>query len=71
MDRILAKGMTTTARSPPFGMAGGESGKTGRSYVERAGGDQEELASTQEVAMEAGDVLVIETPRGGGEPDEG
>ena len=51
---------------PPFGIVGGESGQVGRNWVERADGSREELASTEEVAMAAGDVLVIETPGGGG-----
>nr|VFK68216.1 MAG: Hydantoinase B/oxoprolinase [Candidatus Kentron sp. UNK] len=51
---------------PPFGMAGGEAGQVGKNWVERADGRHKELASTAEVAMGAGDVLVIETPGGGG-----
>nr|VFK00798.1 MAG: Hydantoinase B/oxoprolinase [Candidatus Kentron sp. LFY] len=46
-------------------MAGGEPGKTGWNWVERADGSREELASTEEVTMETGDVFVIETPGGG------
>ena len=47
-------------------MAGGEPGRVGRNWVERADGRCEELGGTEEVSMEAGDVLVIETPGGGG-----
>ncbi len=51
---------------PPFGMAGGQPGKPGHNWVERHNGNREELKSTAEVAMQPGDVLVIETPGGGG-----
>nr|VFK10842.1 MAG: Hydantoinase B/oxoprolinase [Candidatus Kentron sp. LPFa] len=63
----LSAGILSNHRKiPPFGMAGGEPGRVGRNWVERADGRCEELASTEEVSMEAGDVLVIETPGGGG-----
>ena len=63
----LSAGILSNHRKiPPFGMAGGEPGQVGRNWVERVDGRCEELASTEEVAMGAGDVLVIETPGGGG-----
>ncbi len=51
---------------PPFGLAGGNPGATGRNFVERQGGSLEILASKAEVPMQPGDVFVIETPGGGG-----
>jgi len=51
---------------PPYGMAGGEPGEVGRNSVRRASGEREELGGTGSVQMEAGDVLIIETPGGGG-----
>ncbi len=53
-------------RVPPYGMAGGEPGKTGRNYVERADGTIEELSGTDMAEMNPGDVFVIETPGAGG-----
>ncbi len=53
-------------RVPPYGMAGGEPGALGRNYVVRGDGAIEELAGTDERAMNPGDVFVIETPGGGG-----
>ena len=47
-------------------MAGGESGKTGHNYVERADGTVEELTGTDMVRINPGDVFAIETPGGGG-----
>lgn len=51
---------------PPFGLAGGEPGATGRNLVERSQGIVEPLDSKAEVEMYPGDVFVIETPGGGG-----
>ncbi|MFS0772300.1 hydantoinase B/oxoprolinase family protein [Sphingomonas sp. 1P08PE] len=51
---------------PPFGLAGGAEGAAGVNRVERADGRVEELASTAWIDMATGDVLVIETPGGGG-----
>jgi 5-oxoprolinase (ATP-hydrolysing) len=51
---------------PPFGLAGGAPGRTGRNYVERADGRIEEFGATHSLAVEPGDVFVIETPGGGG-----
>ena len=51
---------------PPFGLAGGEPGATGRNQVVRCDGTVEPLTSQAEVSMHPGDVFVIETPGGGG-----
>jgi 5-oxoprolinase (ATP-hydrolysing) len=50
----------------PFGLQGGKDGALGRNRVERAHGDEQELEGAAVVDMVAGDVLVIETPGGGG-----
>ena len=50
----------------PFGLAGGSDGKVGRQHVERADGVTEDLAGVARVELGAGDVIVIETPGGGG-----
>jgi 5-oxoprolinase (ATP-hydrolysing) len=51
---------------PPFGLSGGEPGALGRNMVIRAGGKTESLKGCDQTEMGAGDVLVIETPGGGG-----
>src|SRR5947199_298909 len=51
----------------PHGLAGGEPGMPGRNYVIRAGGRRDELGPFAQTEMAAGDVFVIETPRGGGD----
>jgi 5-oxoprolinase (ATP-hydrolysing) len=51
---------------PPFGVAGGAPGALGRNWIERAGGARQALTGTDKAEVEAGDVIVIETPGGGG-----
>ena len=50
----------------PFGLAGGHDAKPGINRVERSSGEVEVLPATAAVDMAAGDVMVIETPGGGG-----
>ena len=53
-------------RIAPFGVAGGSPGATGRNRVERGSGAVDEFPAAFSTAVEAGDVIVIETPGGGG-----
>jgi N-methylhydantoinase B len=50
---------------PPYGLAGGEPGETGRNVVIRDG-DAAEVAGKVTLHLGAGDVVRIETPGGGG-----
>lgn len=52
-------------QSQPYGLAGGEPGAPGRNVLIRAGGEQP-LPAKGEAALQAGDVLSIRTPGGGG-----
>ena len=51
---------------PPFGLAGGEAGRVGCQRVERADGTVVPLRGTDQIQLAAGDIVVIETPGGGG-----
>src|SRR3546814_6609304 len=52
---------------PPFGLEGGETGETGKQWVERAKtGEKQVLAGRCSVPMPPGDVFVIAPPSGGG-----
>jgi len=51
---------------PPFGLHGGEGGQVGKNYVVRQDQTVEILGSNATVVMQPGDILVIETPGGGG-----
>ncbi|WP_445525285.1 hydantoinase B/oxoprolinase family protein [Streptomyces cyslabdanicus] len=53
-------------RVRPYGMAGGEPGALGANRVERADGTVAELGGADVTDVAAGDVLVVETPGGGG-----
>ena len=49
-----------------FGMAGGEVGGLGKTWIERADGSRTALSYSDQTQMTIGDVFVLETPGGGG-----
>jgi 5-oxoprolinase (ATP-hydrolysing) len=51
---------------PPFGLGGGQAGAIGRNMLIRADGTVEQLAGLAQFTAVAGDVLMLETPGGGG-----
>ncbi|QPP07725.1 5-oxoprolinase [Streptomyces bathyalis] len=53
-------------RVPPYGMAGGGTGALGSNRVERADGSSLVMGACDSAEVDAGDVLVVETPGGGG-----
>ncbi|MFF2702919.1 hydantoinase B/oxoprolinase family protein [Streptomyces cyaneofuscatus] len=53
-------------RVPPYGAEGGEPGALGEQYIERVGGAVDRLEGCDTAELEAGDVLVVRTPGGGG-----
>jgi 5-oxoprolinase (ATP-hydrolysing) len=53
-------------RRPPYGLAGGRPGALGRNRIERADGRVDELGGSYSADVGPGDVLVVETPGGGG-----
>jgi 5-oxoprolinase (ATP-hydrolysing) len=53
-------------RVPPFGLAGGEPGETGRNEVRRLDGSIEPLRGCDQTVLEAGEAVTIITPTGGG-----
>ncbi|MFE6703314.1 hydantoinase B/oxoprolinase family protein [Streptomyces sp. NPDC057718] len=53
-------------RVPPYGADGGEPGALGEQHIERAGGETVPLKGCDTAELEAGDVLVVRTPGGGG-----
>ncbi|UCZ56988.1 hydantoinase B/oxoprolinase family protein [Desulfurispirillum indicum] len=50
----------------PSGLQGGSNGATGHCWVERRDGTKEVLLSTGKATMQKGDVVVVQTPGGGG-----
>ncbi len=63
MTATLLSGHRTV---PPFGLDGGAPGTPGRNAIERALTPTEELSGIATVHLQPGDVLIIETPGGGG-----
>ena len=66
LEPLTAAIVSSGRRVPPYGLAGGLPGTCGRNALERAGGEIEELPGVAQMRMRPGDVLVIETPGGGG-----
>jgi 5-oxoprolinase (ATP-hydrolysing) len=58
--------LTERRVAAPYGLRGGEPGACGRNRLERADGAQLELPGKQTLEVRPGDVLVVETPGGGG-----
>jgi N-methylhydantoinase B len=50
---------------PPYGLQGGKPGKTGRNTIIR-NGEEIDIASKDSLQVNPGDLLIIETPGGGG-----
>jgi N-methylhydantoinase B/oxoprolinase/acetone carboxylase alpha subunit len=66
LQPVEAAILSNHRRVPPFGLEGGENGKTGVNTVIRNDGQSESLPGTATINLDAGDVVVIETPGGGG-----
>ncbi len=50
----------------PYGMEGGEAGKSGKNSILRKNGQTEEMGHRFDIRLKAGDAIVVETPGGGG-----
>jgi 5-oxoprolinase (ATP-hydrolysing) len=66
LEAMTAAILSGHRRIPPYGMAGGEPGKVGHNWVERADGSTLQLAGAGKAELVPGEVFVIETPGGGG-----
>ncbi|MFP3983168.1 MAG: hydantoinase B/oxoprolinase family protein [Desulfurivibrionaceae bacterium] len=66
LQPMSASLLTNNRLHSPKGMAGGGDGMKGRNLVVPRQGPEYELASADQVRMGEGDLLVIETPGGGG-----
>ena len=66
LEPMTATMLTSHRVVPPFGLDGGGPGSCGNNTVVRSGGDIEQLQGNDEVSLNPGDMLVIETPGGGG-----
>ncbi|MFJ9604462.1 hydantoinase B/oxoprolinase family protein [Streptomyces althioticus] len=66
LEPMTVSTLSQHRRVPPYGMAGGRPGATGANRIERADGTVTPLAGSDSADVGPGDVLVIETPGGGG-----
>ncbi len=66
LEPMQAGILANRRRTAPFGLEGGSDALPGINRVERSSGEVEVLPATASVTVEAGDVMVIETPGGGG-----
>jgi len=66
LEPMTVSTLSQHRRVPPYGMAGGGSGALGANRVEHADGTVTPLAGSDFADVAPGDVLVIETPGGGG-----
>jgi 5-oxoprolinase (ATP-hydrolysing) len=53
-------------RVPPYGMAGGAAAKPGQNYLLHRDGRRTDFSAQGQIQVEAGDLMVIKTPGGGG-----
>lgn len=66
LEPMTVSTLSQHRRMPPYGMAGGGPGALGSGRVERADGTVTELGGSATTDVGPDDVLVIETPGGGG-----
>jgi 5-oxoprolinase (ATP-hydrolysing) len=66
LENMTAVMLANHRRVAPFGAAGGEPGAPGRNWIERANGAIDHFGATFSSAVGRDDVMVIETPGGGG-----
>jgi 5-oxoprolinase (ATP-hydrolysing) len=71
LEPMVATIVASRRTVAPFGLAGGQAGSTGQQWARRADGRWLTLAGSDQIALEPGDTIVIETPGGGGWGDQG
>jgi 5-oxoprolinase (ATP-hydrolysing) len=66
LEPMTAVMLANHRRVAPFGLEGGGCAETGRNWIERADGRREEFGATFSSEVGSGDVMVVQTPGGGG-----
>ncbi len=66
LERAQISLLAERRKSRPQGLMGGTDGKAGRQFIEKENGRVIELKGNVNTKVEKGDVLVVETPGGGG-----
>jgi 5-oxoprolinase (ATP-hydrolysing) len=65
-EPVTVSTLSNHRKNPPYGMAGGSPGALGVNRIERADGSVTEMEGSDSMDVDAGDVLVVHTPGGGG-----
>ncbi|HEX4158664.1 MAG TPA: hydantoinase B/oxoprolinase family protein [Rhizomicrobium sp.] len=65
-EPMTAAILSTRRETEPFGLAGGEAGMPGANMIIRADGETVALRGRDEIAVDAGDQILVATPGGGG-----
>ena len=65
-EKMIAAILSGSRKYAPFGLSGGEKALTGRTTVVRKSKEIKVLNSTDQLEMQPGDTIIIETPGGGG-----
>jgi 5-oxoprolinase (ATP-hydrolysing) len=66
LEPMTVSFLSGNRRIPPFGLAGGGPGALGRNLILRADGREQEFPGAARSEVAPGDVVIIETPSGGG-----
>ncbi len=66
LEPMTVSTLSSHRRVAPYGMAGGSPGALGHHHLERTDGSVAAMAGADSVEAQAGDVLVVNTPGGGG-----
>ncbi len=69
LEPMTAAILANRRRVAPHGLACGQCGERGATWVERTDGTRQDLSYSQETEVDTGDVLVVSTPSGGGYGD--
>ncbi len=65
-ETMTAGILSTRRQTEPFGLEGGKPGARGVNWIVRADGSQAALKGCDETQVTAGDLVIIQTPGGGG-----
>jgi 5-oxoprolinase (ATP-hydrolysing) len=66
LEPMTAVMLANRREVPPFGLEGGQCGAPGVNWIERSNGAREPFGARHRMQMEQDDVVVIQTPGGGG-----
>ena len=66
LESVSLSVLTQHRKEQPYGLKGGEPGKSGKQWVERKNEQRKDLRSVDGSDLEPGDKFIIQTPGGGG-----